>query len=254
MISVQGPHSRSLLQELTDAPLSDDSFLPFSHCKTVQVAGHELMMLRLTFVGELGYELHVPSNSAGDVYRAIMQAGESLHATGIPVSNAGYRAIDTMSAEKGYRHWHADLTNRDTPLEAGIGFVAFAKLKTDTPFLGREAIEQQRATGLTRKLVCVTLDDATVPLHGRETLNRDGHCVGFVRSTAFGHTVGRSIAYGYVDSPDGQPLKPKAFNQWLSDGTWSVGDKGAQHKATLQLKAPFDPQNKRIRGEYSVET
>jgi len=130
--------------------------------------------------------------------------------------------------------------------------VALAKLnKTSTPFLGREALERQRAEGLQRRLVCVTFDEErpASPLHGRETLWRDGVCVGFVRSTAFGFSIGRQIAYGYVDSPDGQ-LKPKAFNEWLRAGSWALGDRGEQRSCTLQSKAPFDPDNRRIRGDY----
>merc|ERR1719221_955800 len=107
-----------------------------------------------------------------------MAAGEGLAGSGVKVASSGYRAIDSMSAEKGFRHWHADLSNRDTPFEATIGFTALAKLKTETPFLGREALERQRATGLTRRLVCLTLneDDVATPLHGQETIWRDGEC------------------------------------------------------------------------------
>jgi sarcosine dehydrogenase len=255
MISVQGPHSRGLLQSLTDAPISQDEFLPFSSCRQVVLAGSELMMLRLTFVGELGYELHVPSECAVHVYQAIMQAADELRADGVPVSDAGYRAIDSMSAEKGYRHWHADLSSRDTPFEAGIGFVALAKLKTSSPFLGREALERQRAEGLRRRLVCLTLDEQNPdePLHGRETIWRNDECVGFVRSTAYGFTVDRQIVYGYVDAPKGESLKPKVFTQWLKEGKWSIGDRGKQRAGTLSLKCPFDPTNSRIKGEYPPE-
>merc|ERR1712232_169420 len=134
MISVQGPYRQELLLAagLEGLELSDDS-IPFSSCRSVKIAGQEHMLLRLTFVGELGYELHVPSAAATQVYEAVMAAAGTLTSRGIKVSNAGYRAIDSMSAEKGFRHWHADLSNKDTPMEAGIGFVALAKLKTDTP-------------------------------------------------------------------------------------------------------------------------
>lgn len=253
MISVQGPYSRQLLSGLTEMPL-DDEAIPFSTCRHTKVAGHSLMMLRLTFVGELGFELHVPSESAVAVYEAIMAAGDALRASGVPVVNAGYRAIDTLSAEKNYRHWHADLTNRDTPFEAGIGFAALAKLKTDMPFLGRAALEQQRKEGLRRKLVCITLGetDTEHPMHGRETILRDGECVGFVRSTAFGFSIGRQIAYGYVDAPGGEPLQPKQFNEWLKAGRWAVDDRGVHREGTLQMKAPFDPENKRVKGDYDA--
>ena len=133
-------------------------------------------------------------------------AGEALaQSECIPVRDAGYRAIDSLSAEKNLRHWHADLSNRDTPLESGIGFTVLSKLKRtgdNAPrFLGREALEQQRHQGLQRKLVCLVLESGDVPLHGAESLWRNGECVGYVRSTAYGHTIGRSIAYGYVDCP-----------------------------------------------------
>jgi len=123
MISVQGPHARRLLAPLVEeeGALSHDAF-KFSTCKAVTMLGHEVWCLRLTFVGELGFELHVPNECAADIYSAIRLRGEQYEAeVGVPVRDAGYRAIDSLSAEKGYRHWHADLTNKDTPLEAGIG-------------------------------------------------------------------------------------------------------------------------------------
>ena len=108
---------------------------------------------------------------------------------------------------------------------------------------------EQRAAGLRRKLVCLVLhdgrEDGAPPLHGAETIWRDGACVGYVRSTAFGHTLGRSIAYGYVDCPDGMPM---ITNKWLCEGGWCVGDRGAMLAAELQLKAPFDPENRKVRG------
>lgn len=205
LISVQGPYSRKLLQSLTEADMDNEAF-PFSSARWLNIAGCQFLALRLTFVGELGFELHVPSDSAVAVYRAVREAGEKLaEMECVPVRDAGYRAIDSLSAEKNLRHWHADLSNRDTPLEAGIGFTVLSKLKRtgdDAPdFLGRQALEKKRAEGLQRKLVCLVLDSQDVPLHGAESIWRDGECVGYVRSTAFGHTIGSSIAYGYVDCP-----------------------------------------------------
>lgn len=253
LISVQGPYSRRLLQSLVTSEQSlDDEALPFSAGRWLDVAGHRLLALRLTFVGELGYELHVPSESAVAVYRAVREAGEVLsREQGIPVRDAGYKAIDSLSAEKNLRHWHADLSNRDTPLEAGIGFTVIPKLKrigeAAPDFLGRAALELQRAQGLKRKIVCLVLESGDVPLHGAETIFRDGRPVGYVRSTAYGHTIKRSIAYGYVDCPESEP---KITNAWLEAGTWKVGDKGIEHTARLSLKAPFDPQNLRVKGRY----
>ena len=159
-----------------------------------------------------------------------------------------------MSAEKGYRHWHADLTNADSPMEAGVGFTVLPKLKrlaagdTSATFLGCEALQAKRAQGLQRKLVCLTLDDpAAGPLHGYETIRLHGEPIGLVRSTAFGHTVGKTIAYGYIDKP--ADAGSKITNKWLKSlpaDAWTIGDMGRHHPATLHVKAVFDPKNERI--------
>jgi len=195
ILSIQGPHARRLLQTLVDISLDNENF-PFSTAKFVTIGGHKLMCLRLTFVGELGYELHMPAHAAAEIYEAVKAAGdkyESIHR--VPIRDAGYRAIDCSSAEKGYRHWHADLSNRDNPMEAGIGFTVVPRLKnTESPdFLGRAALEKSRHLGLQRRLVCLMLEDETRPLHGGESIWRDGKCVGYVRSTAFGHTVAAAL-------------------------------------------------------------
>jgi len=182
-----------------------------------------------------------------------MERGEQLERLGVPVRDAGYRAIDSLSAEKSYRHWHADLASADTPFEACIGFTVLPKLKrSDAPdFLGRRALEEQRAAGLRRRLVTLVLDDPLAgPMHGGETLWRDGECVGIVRSVAYGHTIGATIVSGYVRAP--AELK-KITPSWLRDGMWSVGDKGTAHSATLHLKPPFDPNGDRPKGIYAQE-
>jgi len=219
----------------------------------IEMNGVKIMCLRLTFMGELGFELHVPRTESANIYRLLRSTGDEYEKnTGAPVRDAGYRAIDSLSAEKGFRHWHADLTNRDTPLEAGIGFTVLKKLKRtgeDAPdFIGRKALEEQRANGLKKKLVCLILDDDKVPLHGMETIWRNGVVVGLIKSTAFGHTIGKTIAYGYVDAE--KAGAKKITNKWLEAGEWQLGVIGEMHDATLSPKAPFDPENKRIRDDY----
>lgn len=246
MLSVQGPHSANLLQRMTGARVNLKDDIPFSTYKNIRICGFDnIMCLRLTFVGELGYELHMPSYIAPEVYKRIYEEGQRYSSLyNVPVKNAGYRAIDSLSAEKGYRHWHADLANCDTPMEANIGFTVIPKLKNGkVPFIGRDALQKQRDTGVFRKLVCLVLDDTDVLLHGNETiwLNDNEKCVGIVRSTAFGHTIGKSIAYGYVENDT------KITNKWLSSQTYSIGVKGEKkYSATLHLKSPYDPKNTRI--------
>ena len=158
--------------------------------------------------------------------------------------NAGYRAIDSLSAEKGYRHWHADLRPDDTPLESGLGFTC--KLKTDIPFLGREALEKQKKEGIKKKLITITLNDTDVPLWGLEGILRNGKVVGYVRRTDYAFALGRAIAYGYVTNPSGESVK-KSF---LESGNWQIETMGTHYDATVHTKQPFDPKNMRIKGVY----
>ncbi|XP_006863775.1 PREDICTED: sarcosine dehydrogenase, mitochondrial [Chrysochloris asiatica] len=237
MISVQGPASRDILQEVLDTDLSNQAF-PFSTHKLVRAAGHLVRAMRLSFVGELGWELHVPRADCVPVYKAIMAAGSKLG-----LANAGYRAIDSLSIEKGYRHWHADLRSDDSPLEAGLAFTC--KLKSDIPFLGRGALEQQRAEGLRRRLVCFTVDEK-VPMFGLEAIWRNGHVVGHVRRADFGFTINKTIAYGYIRDPSGGPVSL----DFVKSGDYTLERMGVTYAARAHVKSPFDPDNKRVRGIY----
>lgn len=259
LLSVQGPRSHELLKPLVaNGAIDDLHSFAFSSAREITFAGvPSVRCLRLTFVGELGFELHLPADRAAEAYEVLRDAGEQLQArTGAPVRDAGYFAIDSLSAEKSYRHWHADLGVADSPMEAGIGFTTLPKLKRgdEVSFMGQQALAAKHAKGLQRRLVALVLDDpggpsgTAPPLHGAEALMRDGECVGIVRSTAFGHTLGRTIAIGYVDCP---PDLPKITPKWLRAGSWAVGSKQQPPlPATLHLKPPFDPDSKRINGEY----
>ena len=252
LLSLQGPKSRALLQKLVEDPAQiDDEALEFSHGKKIIVAGHECLVLRLTFVGELGFELHVPSHCASDVYKAVFAAGAE---PGVPVRNAGYKCIDSLSAEKGYRHYHADLSNADTPMEAGIGFTVLPKLKAGVDFIGSGALNKKREEGFQRKLVCLTVehdeDGSPVIFNGMETIIRNGEVLGLVRSTAYGHSVEKTIAYGYIDKWEG--CKKGITNKQLQEEgtTWQIGDRGKVWDATLHIKSVFDPKGERISGIY----
>ncbi|KAB1280503.1 Sarcosine dehydrogenase; mitochondrial, partial [Camelus dromedarius] len=194
--------------------------------------------MRLSFVGELGWELHVPRLSCLPVYRAVMAAG-AKHG----LVNAGYRAIDSLSIEKGYRHWHADLRPDDSPLEAGLTFTC--KLKSAIPFLGREALERQQAEGLRRRLVCFTVDEK-VPMFGLEAIWRDGQVVGHVRRADFGFTVGKTLAYGYIRDPSGGPVSL----DFVKSGDYALERMGVTYPAQAHLKSPFDPDSRRVKGIY----
>ncbi len=250
MISIQGPYSRKVLElccnneddNNINSTFSNETF-PFTTMRFINFQGIEspVMCLRLTFVGETGFELHVENKDAKTIYDLIKTRGAN-HG----IKDAGYRSIDSLSAEKNYRHWHSDLSNKDTPMEAGIGFTA----SMDVNFIGRDALLKRHKNGLQRKLICLTLNDGTIPLHGVETIWREDVCMGIVKSTAFGHTIGKSIVYGYVDLDtlrNTNQMRPeKITKKWLKNGNWFVGSNEVKYSATFVDGASYDPKNEKI--------
>uniref|UniRef100_A0A3P8SER1 Sarcosine dehydrogenase, mitochondrial n=1 Tax=Amphiprion percula TaxID=161767 RepID=A0A3P8SER1_AMPPE len=238
MISIQGPKSREVLQEVLDTDLSNEAF-PFSTHKVVNAAGHQVRAMRLSFVGELGWELHIPKDSCLPVYNAVMAAG-AKHG----IINSGYRAIDSLSIEKGYRHWHADLRPDDTPLEAGLAFTC--KLKSSIPFQGRDKLEKQKEEGLRRRIVCFTTNEK-VPMFGLEAIFRNGVPVGHLRRADYGFFIDKTIGYGYIRNPDGGVVSA----DFIKSGEFTLERMGVVYKAKAHLKSPFDPENKRVKGIYA---
>jgi 4-methylaminobutanoate oxidase (formaldehyde-forming) len=193
VLSLMGPRSRDVLGSLTKDDVSNAGF-PFGRIRRIALACAPVTALRVTYVGELGWELHIPVEFAATVYEALMAAGKD-HG----IANAGYRAIESLRLEKGYRAWGADIGPDHSPLVAGLGWAV--KLKSNRPFLGREALEAQAAKPLPRLLAGFTTDPGVILL-GRETIYRDGQRVGWLASGGYGYTVKRSIGYGYVRDPE----------------------------------------------------
>jgi 4-methylaminobutanoate oxidase (formaldehyde-forming) len=152
---------------------------------------------------------------------------------------AGYRAIESLRLEKGYRAWGADITPNDNPLEAGLGFAV--KLRSDTPFLGRAALEEAAARPLPKRLVTFTIVDPAVVLAGRETILRDGRPVGYLASAGWGYTIGANIGLGYVRNRDG------VTDEWLESGTYALEVATERRPATLHLEPLYDPAHARVR-------
>jgi len=234
VLGVMGPRARDLLASLTTARLDDAAF-PFMTAQEITLGGHRLLALRVTFVGELGWELHVPTAAAVAVYDAVCRAG-APHG----LRHAGYRAIESLRLEKGYRVWSRDLTPDDTPLEAGLAWAT--RLDGDAPFRGREALLRQRTAGVKKRLACFTVDDPKVVLLGRETIHRDGQRVGWLSSGGFGYTVGKPIGCGYVRNKAGVD---RAF---LESGRYELEVAGQRVPCRLHLRALYDPTNARVRG------
>jgi sarcosine dehydrogenase len=231
VLPVMGPLARDLLARVTADDISNKA-LPFGRWRMIGMAGAPVRALRVTYVGELGYELHVPAELALTVYDALVEAGRDLG-----LAHAGYRAIESLRLEKGYRAWGADIGPDHTPLEAGLDFAV--KLAGQEPFLGREALERQRAQGLAKQLACFTVAPEVVLL-GRETIYRDGVPVGWLGSGGFGYTVGRGIGYGYV-------RQPGIDRDWLLAGAYELEVATERVEATLHLAPLYDPRASRIR-------
>ncbi|WP_149588286.1 GcvT family protein [Tabrizicola flagellatus] len=232
VLSLMGPCSREVLQAVTRADLSNAAF-PFGTAQVIGIAGCPVLALRVTYVGELGWELHFPVEYATAVYAALREAGAPFG-----IRNAGYRAIETLRLEKGYRAWAADIGPDHTPDEAGLGWAV--KLKKDIPFKGREAVFAQRAQGV-KKLMATFTTAPEVILYGRETIYRDGQRVGWLSSGGFGFTVNRSIGMGYVRNPEGVTA------DWVLSGRYELEVATERVPAEVTLAPLYDPKMERIR-------
>jgi 4-methylaminobutanoate oxidase (formaldehyde-forming) len=232
-IALMGPRARDVLAAVTDADVSNEAF-PFFTMQEICVAGAPTMALRLTYVGELGWELHFPVEFANTVYDALLKAGEA-HGIG----PGGYRAIESLRLEKGYLAWGTDINPNHTPLEAGLGFAV--KLKTDVDFQGRAALEGQKQNGIEKRIGCFTVDDPDAMLLGRETVYRDGERVGYLTTAGFGHTVQKNIGFGYVKNPDG------ATRDFLLSGSYELEIATERVPAEIHLRALYDPKLERVK-------
>ncbi len=232
-LSLMGPNSREVLGRVTSAGLSNEEF-PFASCRIIEIGGARVTALRLTYVGELGWELHFPIQHALEVYEAIMAAGKPFG-----IRNAGYRAIESLRLEKGYLAWGADIGPDYTPLEAGLGFAL--KLRTEQPFLGRESLLEARAKPLQKRLACFTVADPESVLLGRETIYRDGQRVGWLSSAGYGFTVERNIGYGYVRHAEGVD---RAF---LQHGVYELEVAAERLPCEIHFGSLYDPGMKKIK-------
>jgi 4-methylaminobutanoate oxidase (formaldehyde-forming) len=232
-LSLMGPKSRNVLQAVTETDCSNEAF-PFGKVQILEIAGHPVRALRITYVGELGWELHVPLAATGEVFDVIMAAGEA-HG----IRPCGYRAIESLRLEKGYRAWGSDITPNDSPFEAGLGWAV--KLRSEMPFLGRAACEKIANAPLKKKLACFTVDDPEVVLLGRETILRNGAFAGYVTSAGFGYTLGKPIGYGYVRKVDGLD------DDYLLDGDYELVVATERVPARICLEPLYDPNGERIK-------
>jgi heterotetrameric sarcosine oxidase gamma subunit len=235
VLGLMGPNSRALLQRLSTADLSTEAF-PFGTSQLIDVGFFTVRATRLTYVGELGWELYVPAEFANGVYDLLHEKGVDLG-----LRNAGYYAINALRLEKGYRAFGPELSPEYNPVEAGLLFAC--KLKSDIPFLGREALEAAKLAGPRRRLVSLVLEDPDPMMWGGELVLRDGVAVGQVTSAAWATTTGACVALAYVWQRDGDPVAI----DYLDTGRYEINVGGSIRPATLHRRSPFDPTNSRVK-------
>jgi sarcosine dehydrogenase len=233
-LSLMGPKARNVLEAVTDADVSNIGF-PFGHAREIRIAGYAVRALRVTYVGELGWELHVPIATIGEVFDALMAAGEPFS-----LRPVGYRALESLRLEKGYRAWGSDITPNDTPMEAGLGWAV--KLRKNTDFVGRSALEAINGAALSKRFAGFTVDDPEIVLLGRETILRNGEPVGYLTSGGYGYTVGKNIGYGYVRNADG------IDDDFLMSGEYELVVAMEKTPAHIHIEPLYDPKGEKVKG------
>ena len=235
ILSLQGPKSRDILAAMTGEDLSTPA-LPFRASRFLDIGPVPVRAVRVTYMGELGYELYIPTEYSHAAHDALM---DGIRAAGVEPVHCGLMALESLRLEKGYRDFAVDIDNTDTPLEAGLGFVVDL---TKPDFIGREALARQKAAGpLTKRILPFRLDDPEPLLFGNEPILCDGRDVGIIRAGAFGPTLGCSVGLGAITHPDGITAAFLAAHRWEID----VHDR--RIPATPSLTPFYDPKSERVR-------
>ncbi|MEM7223267.1 MAG: FAD-dependent oxidoreductase [Pseudomonadota bacterium] len=232
-LTLMGPRARDILSAVTSDDLSNDGF-PFGTWRAITIGGAPVRALRLTYVGELGWELHLPSEHALSVFERLSAAGQA-HG----LANCGYRAIESLRLEKAYRAWGSDIGPDHTPLEAGLSWAV--KLRKNIDFQGREALAAQAGAPLKKRLVGFTNEDPEVVLLGRETIYRDGERVGWLTSGGWGHTLAKNIGYGYVRNGEG------VDEAYLTSGSYELEVASQRVPCQIHLAPLYDPKLERVK-------
>ncbi len=235
VLGVMGPRSRELLARLTPADLSNAAF-PFGTSQEIELGYGLVRATRITYVGELGWELYISTDFAQSVYDAIAGSGEDYG-----LRHAGYHAMNSLRMEKAYRHWGHDITDEDTPLEAGLGFAV--KLAKAKGFTGRDALMRQKEAGLRRRLVNFALERGDLLPYHNEPIWRDGKLVGRTSSAMYGHTIGKPLAMGYIEN--GGDLVDAAY---IKSGAFEIEIGGERIPAQASLRPWYDAESVRVKG------
>jgi 4-methylaminobutanoate oxidase (formaldehyde-forming) len=232
-LNIQGPRSRELLQSLTTADLSNEAF-PFRGVREIDIGLARVICVRITYLGELGYELNIPAEQATHVYDLIVEKGKAFG-----LRHAGLKALASLRLEKGYRDYGHDIDNTDDPYEVGLGFAV--NLDKDGDFIGKEACIRKKAEApYARRLVQVLVKDPEPQMYHAEIVLRNGVPVGDIRAAAYGHTLGGAVGLAMVEGE----VVNKA---WLDEGEWEVEIAGKIYPATVSFRPMYDPGMEKVR-------
>ena len=235
VLSLQGPRSRDILSKLTNTDLTNDGF-PFATSKEIEIGYTNVIANRLTYVGELGWEIFIPTEHSLDVFDNLIKAGKEFN-----LKPAGYHALEHLRSERAYREYELDLTPEDTPLEAGLGFTI--DWNKPNGFVGRDALIKQKENGpLKKRLICFRLKDSEGVLWHEEIIYRNNKIVGYVSSGAYSFTFKSSVALGYIKSENG------INKEYIDNGNWEIESAEVKYKAEASLKPFYDPNGHRIKG------
>jgi glycine cleavage system aminomethyltransferase T/glycine/D-amino acid oxidase-like deaminating enzyme len=234
-INIQGPRSRALLQSLTSADLSNEAF-PFRSAQEIDLGYARALCIRITYLGELGYELYIPAEQAVHAYDRIVAAGEAFG-----LRHAGLKALASLRMEKGYRDYGHDIDNTDSVLEAGLGFAV--ALDKEGGFIGHDAVVAKKAAGpLTRRLVQVLVTDPAPLMFHAEVLRRNGERAGYIRAASYGWTLGGAVGLAMVEGGD-EPVT----QAYLDDAEWTIEIAERTYPVKVSLRPLYDPANERIK-------
>ncbi len=233
VLSLQGPKSRDLLGRVSDADLSNETF-PFLTSREIDIGYARVVAKRMTFIGELGWELHIPTEFAQGVYDLLVEAGAE-----VGLRHAGYHALEHLRCERAYREYALDITPDDTPYEAGLGFTV--KMEKPGGFMGRAALEAQQGKALDKRLVMFKLADPRPALFHDELIRLDGEIVGHISSGAYGFTLGRSVGMGYVHHPDG------ITRELLENARFEIEIACERYPAEASFRPFYDPKGARVK-------
>jgi 4-methylaminobutanoate oxidase (formaldehyde-forming) len=233
-LNIQGPRSRELMQRVTSVDMGNEVF-PFRHAREIDIGYAKVLCIRITYLGELGYELYIPTEQTAHVYDRLVAAGAELG-----LVHAGLKALASLRMEKGYRDYGHDIDNTDTVLEAGLGFA----VALDKPggFIGRDAVVAQKAAGpLRKRLLQILVTDPEPLMFHAEVVRRDGVAVGYIRAASYGFTLGGAVGLAMIEAD--VPID----TAWIEAGEWTVEIADRLWPARASLRPLFDPTNEKIK-------